>query len=160
MVEQHAGGGSRLPGAGEPAVDVLDKAECLRLIAGGGVGRIGYSSRFGPVVLPVNYELYEGTIVFRTGLHSAMGEDLRTGIADAEYKVAFEIDQIKLAMQEGWSVLIQGAAHFVDSEAERTSVARLGVQSWAAGPKEQFIRIMPTRITGRRIRRTTEPEAR
>ncbi|HEX9541420.1 MAG TPA: pyridoxamine 5'-phosphate oxidase family protein [Streptosporangiaceae bacterium] len=160
MVKQHAEDGSRLAGTGEPAVAVLDEAECLGLIAEGGVGRIGYTSRFGPVVLPVNYELYEGTIVFRTGLHSSMGEDLRTGIADAEYKVAFEIDQIKPARQEGWSVLIQGSAHFVDSEAELASVAQLGVQAWAAGPKEQFIRIIPTHITGQRIRRTTEPEAR
>jgi nitroimidazol reductase NimA-like FMN-containing flavoprotein (pyridoxamine 5'-phosphate oxidase superfamily) len=160
VAKQDAEDSSRLPGTGEPAVDVLDEAECLRLIAGGGVGRIGYTSRFGPVVLPVNYELHEGTIVFRTGLHSSMGEDLRTGIADAEYKVAFEIDQIKPAVQEGSSVLIQGPAHFVDSEAELASVAQLDVQTWAAGPKEQFIRIIPALITGRRVRRTTEPEAR
>jgi hypothetical protein len=103
--------------------------------------------------------LHEGTIVFRTGLHSSMVEDLRTGIADAEYKVAFEIDQIRPATQEGWSVLIQGSAHFVESEAERASLAHLGVQAWASGPREQFIRIIPTHITGRRIRRTPEPAA-
>ena len=32
----------------------LDEAECLRLIAEGGIGRIAYQSRFGPAVLPVN----------------------------------------------------------------------------------------------------------
>src|ERR1700735_2994857 len=144
----------RQPVISEPIVEALDETESLSLIAGGGVGRIGYTSRFGPVVLPVNYELHEGTIVFRTGLHSSMVEDLRTGIADAEYKLAFEIDQIRPATQEGWSVLVQGSAHFVDSEAELASLAHLGVQPWAGGPKEQFIRVVPTRITGRRIRRT------
>jgi hypothetical protein len=61
--------------------------------------------------------------------------------------------------QEGWSVLVQGAAHFVDSADEFASIAGLGVEAWAGGPKEQFIRIIPRRITGRRIRRTPETGA-
>ena len=84
----------------EPVVEVLDEPECLSLIAGGGVGRIGYTSRFGPAVVPVNYHLYERTIVFRTGLHSSMVEDLRTGIADASSTWAFEIDEIERDTQQ------------------------------------------------------------
>jgi hypothetical protein len=38
--------------------------------------------------------VHEGSIVFRTAQDTCTGEDLRTGIADAEYSVAFEIDQI------------------------------------------------------------------
>ena len=146
------GGGSRL--IYEPVVEILDEAECLSLIAGGGVGRIGYTSRFGPAVLPVNYHLYKRTIVFRTGLHSSMVEDLRTGIADAEFNVAFEIDEIQRDTQEGWSVLVQGPAHFVDTREELAPIAELGVQAWAGGPKEQFIRVIPIHIGGRRIHRT------
>ncbi len=139
----------------EPVVEVLDEPECLSLIAGGGVGRIGYTSRFGPAVVPVNYDLHERTIVFRTGLHSSMVEDLRTGIADAEFNVAFEIDDIQRETQEGWSVLVQGPAHFVDSQEELTPLAELGVQPWAPGSKEQYMRIIPMHIGGRRIRRAT-----
>src|ERR1039457_6242462 len=108
---QQPGNGRHLA-ASEPVIEALDETQCLTLIAGGGVGRIGST------VVPVNYDLYEGTIVFRTGLHSSMVADLRTGIADAEYNVAFEIDQMQPVTQEGWSVLIQGAAHFVDSDEE------------------------------------------
>lgn len=157
MPTQQPDAGRRPHAISEPVVEVLGEAQCLPLIAGGGVGRIGYTSRFGPTVLPVNYDLYEGTIVFRTGLLSSMVADLRTGIADAEFNVAFEIDQMQPATQEGWSVLIQGAAHFVDSEEELAPIAELGVQAWPGGAKEQFIRIIPTHIAGRRIRRATEP---
>ena len=139
----------------EPVVEVLDETQCLSLIAGGGVGRIGYTSRFGPAVVPVNYHLHERTLVFRTGLHSSMVEDLRTGIADAEFNVAFEIDEIQRDTQEGWSVLVQGPAHFVDSQEELAPLAKLGVQPWAGGSKEQFMRIIPMHIGGRRIRRVT-----
>ena len=140
-----------------PVVELLDEAECLRLISLGGVGRIGYTGRFGPTVVPVNYALHEGTIVFRTGQHGPMGEDLRTGIEHAESKVAFEIDELSPATREGWSILIQGAAHPVESETERASVMQSGVEPWARGEKELFVRVIPTRITGRRIRRAGPP---
>lgn len=130
----------------------LGEEECLRLISSGGIGRIGFSGRFGPAVLPVNYALHQGAIVFRTGQDSPLGEDLRTGIAHAYYKVAFEVDAIDLAAREGWSVLIQGDAQPVDSEDERAGLLAAGVEPWPAGEKELFVRIIPTSITGRRIR--------
>jgi nitroimidazol reductase NimA-like FMN-containing flavoprotein (pyridoxamine 5'-phosphate oxidase superfamily) len=149
--------GSAQSGPGEPAVlEELDQAECLRLISPGGVGRIAFTGRFGPTVLPVNYKLHQGTIVFRTAEDSPTDEDLRTGIAHAEYKVAFEIDDFSPASREGWSVLIQGALHHVDSEAERASVLEAGVEPWAGGPRDLFLRVIPSRITGRRIVRKHE----
>ena len=68
----------------EPFLDRLDEAECLRLIAPGGIGRIVYMGRYGLTVLPVNYKLHQGSILFRTGQDSPTGEDLQTGIAHAE----------------------------------------------------------------------------
>jgi nitroimidazol reductase NimA-like FMN-containing flavoprotein (pyridoxamine 5'-phosphate oxidase superfamily) len=133
-------------------LEELDEAECLRLVAAGGIGRIAYSGRYGPTVLPVNYQLFEGSIVFRTAQDSATDEDLRTGIAQAEYLVAFEIDQFDTAAREGWSVLIQGSAHHVQAEAERASVEAAGVSPWPNGSRELFVRIVPSRITGRRVR--------
>ncbi len=136
----------------QPVLEHLDEAECLRLISPGGIGRIAYSGRYGPTVLPVNYRLHQGSIVFRTAPDSPTDEDLRTGIARAEYKVAFEIDDIDAAAHEGWSVLIQGPAHHVESEVEQASVLAAGVDPWPGGDRELFLRIVPSRVTGRRIR--------
>jgi nitroimidazol reductase NimA-like FMN-containing flavoprotein (pyridoxamine 5'-phosphate oxidase superfamily) len=86
-----------------------------------------------------------------------MDKDLRTGIANAEYKVAFEIDEFDSEAREGWSVLIQGSAHHVESENERSSALESGVEPWPAGERELFVRIVPTRVTGRRIRRAGSP---
>ena len=41
-------------------IEELERGECLRLIAAGGIGRIAYTSRFGLTVLPVNYSLARG----------------------------------------------------------------------------------------------------
>ena len=128
----------------------LDEAESLKLVSRGGIGRIAYQSRFGPAVLPVNYKWHGGAVVFRTTRHSALDEDLQTGIAGGDYLVAFEIDEIDEIGRQGWSVLIQGPAHHV-SEAERESAERAGVEPWPAGERELFMRIVPNRVTGRRI---------
>ena len=130
----------------------LDETECMRLIAPGGIGRLVFAGRYDLTVLPVNYKLHNGAILFRTAQHGATDEDLRTGIAHAEYQVAFEVDDFDQAAREGWSVLIQGPAHHVDSAAEREQVAAAGVEPWPGGVREHFIRITPTRVTGRRIR--------
>jgi len=136
----------------EPILEELTEAESLRLIEQAEVGRIGFSGRYGPVVVPVNYKIIDGAVVFRTAVGSALVEDLRTGIADAEYKVAFEIDHIDPASRTGWSVMIQGAAHHVDDEQEAAVVRGAGIEPWAGGEREQFVRIKPTFISGRRIR--------
>ena len=132
-------------------IEELDEAESLRLISAGGIGRIAYQSRFGPAVLPVNYRWHDGMVVFRTTRHSALDEDLQTGIAGGDYLVAFEIDEIDVAGRQGWSVLIQGPAHHVSGD-ERESAERAGVEPWPAGDRELFIRIVPNRVTGRRIK--------
>jgi nitroimidazol reductase NimA-like FMN-containing flavoprotein (pyridoxamine 5'-phosphate oxidase superfamily) len=135
----------------EPVLEELDEAECLRLISPGGIGRIAYSGRYDLTVLPVNYMVVDGAVLFRTAQDSLTGEDLRTGIANAEFRVAFEIDEFDKAAREGWSVLIQGPAHHLDSEEEQAGAREAGVEPWPGGRKEHFIRIDPARITGRRI---------
>lgn len=137
----------------EPILEELTEAESLHLIEQAEIGRIGFSGRYGPIILPVNYKIVEGSVVFRTAVGSPLGEDLRTGIAHAEYKVAFEIDMLDPVDRTGWSVLIQGAAHHLDDEQERAVVERAGIEPWAGGERDQFVRIKPTAISGRRIRR-------
>lgn len=136
------------------APEVLSEAESLLLVSSVGFGRLAYSGRYGLTVMPVNYKLHEGSILFRTAHNSPTDEDLRTGMPGAEYQVAFEVDHIDTDTREGWSVLIQGDAHHVDTEAERASVLAAGLESWAGGEREHFLRILPTRVTGRRLRRS------
>ncbi len=117
------------------------------------MGRIGYSGRYGPTILPVNFTVRDKAIYFRTARHSTMEEDLRTGIAHADYKVAFEIDHFDETAHTGWSVLVQGDVHPMESDDERAAAAHAGVESWVAGDRNLFLRITPTKITGHRVGR-------
>jgi nitroimidazol reductase NimA-like FMN-containing flavoprotein (pyridoxamine 5'-phosphate oxidase superfamily) len=137
----------------EPIMEQLSEEEALRLAAAAAVGRIGFTGRYGPVILPVNFKVIDGDVVFRTDDDSALGEDLRTGITHAEYRVAFEIDEFSDAEHGGWSVMIQGAAHYLDHPEEREPAVAAGIDPWAGGDKALYIRIRPTLITGRRVRR-------
>jgi Pyridoxamine 5'-phosphate oxidase len=64
--------------------------------------------------------------------------------------VAFEIDDIDMAERRGWSVLIQGPAHHLTGQ-EEDAVRVSAVETWAPGDRELFVRIVPSRITGRRV---------
>lgn len=135
----------------DPIVEELSESESLSLAAQAEIGRIGFTGRSGPIVLPVTYKMVDGALVFRTQEGGALSEDLRTGIADADYKVAFEIDEIDPATRTGWSVLIQGGARNVEDEGERATVRAAGVEPWVGGERGAYVRITPTRVTGRRI---------
>ncbi|MGN9839754.1 helix-turn-helix domain-containing protein [Nonomuraea sp. H19] len=136
--------------AADPALRVLDARECLRLIAPGGIGRVAFNGSHGPTVLPVNYKVHDGAIVFRTAYGGPMDQDLRAGRKGVEILIGFEVDRIDEAMRQGWSVLVQGSAHHVP-ENEVDQVAEAHVTPWAGGDRPLYIRIVPHQITGRRI---------
>ena len=81
--------------------------------------------------------------MFRTAQDSPTDEDLRTGIKGAGSKVAFEVDDVDRAAREGWSVLIQGSAHHVDSETRRASVLEAGVEPWPGEVREPSFALSP-----------------
>jgi nitroimidazol reductase NimA-like FMN-containing flavoprotein (pyridoxamine 5'-phosphate oxidase superfamily) len=137
----------------EVALEALDEAECIRLIGPGGIGRLCFAGRFGLTVLPVNYAWHDGAVVFRTAQYGTTDDDLRPYIPQAEYSVAFEVDDFDTEARQGWSVLIQGTAHHLDSLTEAAQAEAIGLESWAGGERSHFIRIRPARITGRRIPR-------
>jgi nitroimidazol reductase NimA-like FMN-containing flavoprotein (pyridoxamine 5'-phosphate oxidase superfamily) len=143
-----------VPRRADPITEILDEQECLRLVSQGTIGRIAFVGQFDLTVLPVNYRLVDGAILFRTGEDSLTVGDLTTriGMRDAEYRVAFEVDHLDEATREGWSVLIQGPAHHVDPETELAAALPADVRPWPGGVKDHFIRIRPVRVTGRRIR--------
>jgi trehalose/maltose hydrolase-like predicted phosphorylase/transcriptional regulator with XRE-family HTH domain len=148
------GGRDRPPGHGpamaNPTLEVLDDQECRRLIEPGGIGRVAFNSSRGPTVLPVNYKIHKGDIVFRTAVGGPMDQDLRTGLEGVDIKIAFEIDVIDETNREGWSVLVQGPAHHVPEE-EVEDVAACGVTPWAGGERQLYVRIALHQVTGRRI---------
>jgi hypothetical protein len=124
---------------------ILDRAECRARLESRHLGRLGFVDRDGPIILPVNYALVAGTVVFRT--HA--GAKLDAAVHGAQ--LAFEIDGFDALDQTGWSVVVRGAAEVVTSEADLAPIRSLPLVSWAPGAKPIYVQIGAAVITGRRI---------
>jgi len=150
------GGGANVPSgqcrpAGLRFVRKLMPAECRRLIAPGGVGRIAFGTLSGPVVVPVNFAVLADTLVVRTAEGTVID-------GHADEQVALEVDHIDEALCQGWSVLVRGSAHRVAQPAElRRLQEEAAVWPWAGGEREVYVRIIPREITGRRIELRSAP---
>lgn len=144
------GGDTELPpglgrAARTPRFTELTDAECRALLSTHGVGRLAVPTASGPVVVPVNYSVIEGEIVFRTAPGTTPSQ--ATG-----HQVAFEVDRIDEAFSEGWSVLVRGGARVVTDPGEVARlVARAYSRPWAGDRRDQWLCIEPVAITGRRI---------
>jgi nitroimidazol reductase NimA-like FMN-containing flavoprotein (pyridoxamine 5'-phosphate oxidase superfamily) len=140
--------GQEFPGpapAGEENLRVLSPVECLSLLAPGGVGRVGFTSAEGIVILPVNFAVAGKIIVFRTAPDTLLA-------AHGNAPVSFEADRLDETHRAGWSVLVQGHAHTVTSEREVQRLEQATrLAPWAGGARDVYVRITPARISGRRI---------
>ncbi|MFJ9692439.1 helix-turn-helix domain-containing protein [Kitasatospora sp. NPDC101183] len=136
--------GQSAPGPRPRLLD-LAEAECWELVGTHGIGRVALAVHPGPVVLPVNYVVDEGSFAYRTGdgeaAAPAEGADL-----------AFQVDHIDERQGRGWSVLALGSAHYVDEPAELERLAGLtGAAPWAGGDRPRWVRVRPEEISGRRL---------
>ena len=115
-------------GAREHELRTLSADECFDLLELGGIGRVGFASAAGIVMLPVNFAVTEKTVIVRTAPDTQLA-------VHANGPVSFEADHIDEARHEGWSVLVQGHAHMVTDE---RTVKRLeewtDLQPWAPPP--------------------------
>jgi hypothetical protein len=129
-----------------PVLQALTATECYDLLSPGGVGRVAFTTAEGPVVLPVNYAMADQTVIFRTA-----PDTLLAGYLNGP--AGFEVDRLDEELRQGWSVLVTGHAVRVTSEAEvRHLEQHADVRPWAGGARDVYVRIIPRRITGRRIR--------
>jgi nitroimidazol reductase NimA-like FMN-containing flavoprotein (pyridoxamine 5'-phosphate oxidase superfamily) len=127
-------------------IEVLDYAECLRLLATRQVGRIGFAIWGAPEILPVNYVLDGDAVVFATGAGSKLSAVVRS-------PVVFEVDDTDEKTRSGWSVVVHGLAQEVTASDARTleRVRALPLEPWSEGRKPYFVRITPRFVSGRRV---------
>ena len=125
----------------------LGPQECLDLLRSVSVGRVGVTIDALPSVLPVNFVVWNGSIVFAT----VPGTKLDAAAANAV--VAFEADAYGSSdAPSGWSVLIRGIARIVTDRGELGEIDQLPLESWAwDGTASRYVCIEPTVMTGRRL---------
>ena len=75
------------------------------------------------------------------------------GDAHGDDQVLFETDHLDETLGYGWSVLVRGQAHRVLQPGELRHLRDgCDLRPWPAGEHDLYVRIVPARVTGRRIR--------
>jgi hypothetical protein len=121
--------------------EILSELECRDLLATANIGRVALSMAALPVILPVNYIVEGGDVLFLSGtggkLHAAL-----TGQV-----LAFEVDSMDEPSRSGWSALAIGMA-----AASRPGDDTPAPQRWISRTRDQdLVRLRPSLISGRRL---------
>lgn len=125
-------------------VETLTTAQCRDLLETAAVGRVVFTDRGLPAILPVTFVVDRDAVVLRT----AEGSRLARAADDAV--LTFEADEVHPASRTGWSVVVTGHARLEEDPAEQQRLAAV-LQPWVPGIKDVFVRIPLTIVTGRRI---------
>lgn len=124
--------------------ETLTVAQSQELLATVTVGRVVFTDRGLPAILPVAFVLDRDTVVIRTA------DGSRLARAGDDSVLSFQADVLDPASKTGWSVVVTGHARIEDDETERERISRI-LEPWVPGPKDVIIRIPLTLVTGRRI---------
>lgn len=134
-------------------LEIMDRADCLALLATVPVGRLGLSVDALPVIVPVNFCLDDDRIVIGTG----EGSKLDAAVAGAV--VAFEADHWDPLDHSGWSVLVQGPTWVVTDPDDLERCRRLHLRPWGQPDDLRYVAVGIELVSGRRLHRAHEAVA-
>ena len=129
-----------------PASRDIGRPECERLLRSGVVGRVALSTPQGPHIVPVNYTVFDDTIVVRTSPYSVLGTHGHNAL------LAFEIDHVDHERRGGWSVVARGRGR-AELDPEQVAAIRQWWQPgpWASGSRNLYLRMRWETISGRAL---------
>ncbi|WP_121254178.1 pyridoxamine 5'-phosphate oxidase family protein [Nocardioides ferulae] len=127
----------------EDVVRELSEEECWGMLDRQEFGRLAFHLRDEVHLVPINYAVDHGTLLFRT----AEGEKL-LGVV-MHHDVVFEVDEYD--EHQAASVIVRGNARRLEED-EAHRAENVPLRPWVSTPKYDVVEITPTLITGRSFR--------
>jgi hypothetical protein len=127
-------------GGGPRRLSELTRADSLRLLCGVPFGRIVYTIRALPAVVPVRHLVDNGMVVVRTHI----GADCAGSV------VAFQADNIDSVAESGWSVMVTGVARRVLDAGEIAHYESV-LRPFVDMPHVEVLRIYPEIVAGHEL---------
>jgi nitroimidazol reductase NimA-like FMN-containing flavoprotein (pyridoxamine 5'-phosphate oxidase superfamily) len=124
---------------------MIDDAECVRLMCRTPVGRLGLTAGALPVVLPVNFVVDDGTVVFCTE------SGLKLDAARQHAVACLEVDGYNGFDHTGWSVLATGRLAEITDPERVARVRELPLRPWATHAARHYVELPVELLSGRRI---------
>ena len=126
-----------------PVIEELSEDVCWELLDAATLGRLAVAADDGVDIFPVNYLVNDRVIFFR----SAPGSKL---VDITEHpSVAFEVEGTHRRVR--WSVVVKGKAQRLGEDTDIEESGVLGLRSVSPTEKWNYVRILPTAVTGRRF---------
>ena len=126
-------------------LEVLDRDECRALLGTQLLGRIGVTVDALPVVLPVNFQLFDGEVVIQTE------RDTRLAGATQNTVVAFEVDNAEPGGTGSWSVTLTGIATEINDPDVIAQLRKLPFTRWVRRENDRYVGISLDLLSGRRV---------
>jgi uncharacterized protein len=124
----------------------LSYETCADLLASRPVGRAALCTADGPRIIPVNYSVVDGAIIFRTTPYSVLGMHAWNS------RLAFEVDDVDEEHGTGWSVVATGRGQMIEDADELARIRGLwDPRPWAGGQRWLFVSLRWDDLTGRRL---------
>jgi nitroimidazol reductase NimA-like FMN-containing flavoprotein (pyridoxamine 5'-phosphate oxidase superfamily) len=127
------------------SLEVIDPAECMKLISLETLGRLGYIDLDRPNIVPVNYRSVDGNIFIR----SLEGQKLES--AHRRDATCLEVDRLDKWGRTGWSVVVHGTLEVIKDAAHLQQAWENDPQPWAHSETFTWLRMEPRSVTGRRV---------
>jgi len=126
-------------------LEEMDESECWDLLAQVTVGRLGLHFGAIPRIIPMNFALFDKCIVVCTAIGAALTHALRDSV------VAFQVDDLHLNNQEGWSVVAVGPCARVSDVRTLQAMNELSTEPWPSAYRHCVTQIEPRLVSGRRF---------
>lgn len=121
-------------------IQELSDLECWEILRRNELGRLAFHLLDEVYIVPINYVVDGGGILFRT----AEGSKLLGVVLNGN--VAFEVEEVGAEMAR--SVVVRGEARQLD-EHEAHRVEQLPLHNWVPGLRYEVVEVVPKVVTGR-----------
>ncbi|MCR2763150.1 pyridoxamine 5'-phosphate oxidase family protein [Microbacterium sp. zg.B48] len=139
-----------MPEFSDEAVTEMTEDECWHLLEHAQVGRLALCVGEEVDIFPLNFVVSEGALYFRTSPGSKLAA------LTANPRVALEADRYDDAAAA--SVVVKGVAERLELQRDIDAADQLPLQPWIPTLKYRWVRVVPTRVSGRLFARSPEPD--
>ena len=126
-------------------IQILDESSCWEMLARDAHGRQALAPAGIPDIFSVNRLHHDNRLLFRTA------EGSKPVSVAVNAKVAYEVDGYLPDTGEAGRVVVQGTARMVKSDEESARLEELPLAPRNAGPKNNFVEIVPERVSDPRF---------
>ena len=111
----------------------ISREECLRFIAQAEVGRVALTVGALPEIIPVNFRVVDGTVVFGVHSESVLAQEAEGTV------VAFQADSFDPESERGWHVRAIGTFRMPVRPDELAAAGDVVPEPWARGEEAELV---------------------